>query len=168
MPFAPSVGMQEVPGISLGRAVGVLGPDDDSEDDSDLDVQINRTSFFLLSTFPLCPRLSPLTKTHPNASLYTLERLNLRRRFLPPESFARASFLLPSHLRLSLPPILLAPSPERLLLPLSCILLQTPTPIPSPKPLLPLIVVHKRHLFLHQPPINHSRPFLRVCVQRPD
>jgi hypothetical protein len=75
MPFAPSVGMQEVPGISLGRAVGVLGPDDDSEDDSDLDVQINRTSFFLLPTFPLCPRLSPLTKTHPNASLYTLERL---------------------------------------------------------------------------------------------
>lgn len=45
MPFAPSVGMHEVPKTSVGRAIGVFGEGaEDSDQESEIDVRINRTS----------------------------------------------------------------------------------------------------------------------------
>lgn len=49
MPFAPSVGMHEVPRASVGKATGIV-PDEDSDAESETDTQINRSSpssFFL-------------------------------------------------------------------------------------------------------------------------
>ena len=43
LPFAPSVGMHEVPKSSVGRAIGVLGDDAEDSDGSEIDVRINRT-----------------------------------------------------------------------------------------------------------------------------
>jgi hypothetical protein len=42
MPFAPSTGMQHVPGSSVGKAIGVLNDGDDSGNESEIDTQINQ------------------------------------------------------------------------------------------------------------------------------
>ena len=44
MPFAPSVGMHEVPKTSVGKATGIVMDDNESDGDSDIDAQINRPS----------------------------------------------------------------------------------------------------------------------------
>ncbi|KAL7410256.1 hypothetical protein BDY24DRAFT_400630 [Mrakia frigida] len=41
MPFAPSVGMHEVPSISVGEAIRVVDSEEGSEDEDDVDVQIS-------------------------------------------------------------------------------------------------------------------------------
>ncbi|KAL7410936.1 hypothetical protein BDY24DRAFT_443623 [Mrakia frigida] len=41
LPFAPSVGMHEVPRTSVGKAIGILGAED-SDDGSEIDVRINQ------------------------------------------------------------------------------------------------------------------------------
>lgn len=48
MPFAPSTGMHEVPRMSVGKALGIVGEDDeDSGEESDIDGQINRAFIHL-------------------------------------------------------------------------------------------------------------------------
>lgn len=51
MPFAPSVGMHEVPMMSVGEAIRVSDEEDGSEDEDDVDVQISCESQVLLASW---------------------------------------------------------------------------------------------------------------------
>lgn len=51
MPFAPSVGMHEVPRNTVGKEIGILGEGADESDEEELDVIINRSSLSVLPFF---------------------------------------------------------------------------------------------------------------------
>lgn len=67
MPFAPSVGMHEVPSISVGEAIRVVDSEEGSEDEDDVDVQISReSSLFSSAISAISQSLLPSPLFFPN------------------------------------------------------------------------------------------------------